>query len=195
MKTIAEVEKWYDEQLKREESRETWLSRAKSTHWYTFGYCRRSQLLEDVVTYLITDAEGNVIRSVTVDRNDTNKISANELIEWIFSQGKEKEWFITLTRTQVEEQTIFDPDILSESVEEHVLGLQTRREAYITEIRRKKAHYDRWREACAWAKENGVKYVSERYNKFDTIRRNVIKAGLVEKWNELYPEFAIKGGY
>lgn len=195
MKTIAEVEEWYDRYVKTEGDREVWLHRAKTDSYNGPGYCRRARSLSDEATYLVTDAEGNVMRSVTVDYRDPNRTSMNELVEWVFSQGKEKEWFITRTRTQVEEWTVFDPDVLATEVEERITDATSRREQYITEIRRKHEHYERWRQACAWAKENGVQYVSERYNKYDTIKRNVIKAGLVEKWNELYPEFAIKGDY
>lgn len=195
MKTIAEVEEWFAKYVQREEDRDLQLSHAKRGYWGGYEYSNPSVSLEDVSTYLVTDAQGNVMRSLTIDNRNLDGMSEDELFEWIFSQGKEKEWFITCTRTQVEERTIFNPDVLAETIENHVTEAESRRDQYITEIRRKKAHYDRWREACAWAKENGVKYVSERYNKFDTIRRNVIKAGLVEKWNELYPEFAIKGGY
>lgn len=195
MKTIAEVEEWYDRYVKSEQDRDLWLKRAIATQWGGYGYSYRNNTLEDVSTILVTDAEGNVMRSVTIDNTDYNSMHPNRLIEWVFEMGKEKEWFITQTRTQVNELCIFSPDVLAEEVEKKITHAKELREQYITEIRRKHEHYERWRQACAWAKENGVQYVSERYNKYDTIKRNVIKAGLVEKWNELYPEFAIKGDY
>lgn len=196
MKTIAEAEEWYSRYIAVEQDKDILLQRAKRGYWGTYEYSRPAERIEDVFQYLVTDAEGNIMRSVTYDALDFDGLSPEkELFEWIFSQGKEKEWFISRTRTQVESRTIYDPDVMVSEVGKKLAHAEVLREQYISEIRRKHNHYERWREACKWAKENGVQYVSSRYNKYDTIKRNVIKAGLVDKWNELYPEFAIKGDY
>ena len=191
METIGEIEEWYSQRIKCVNSIDRIRKAAKPGYWGTFGYSRPTDTRSDLFRYFVTDAEGNLIKMAVYDKTTGKGTHISDLIDWIFNQGKEREWFISYIHNVTEEKTVFDPDLITAEIERETAEYTQRRDHYISEIRRKRAHYDRWSEACKWAKDNGVKYISSRYNRFSTVRRNVIEAGKTEEWNALFPEFKI----
>lgn len=191
METIGEVEEWYSKRIENVNSIARIREAAKPGYWGSFGYSRPTDTRSDFYRYFVTDAEGNLIKMVVYDKTTGEGTHISELIDWVFNQGKEREWFISYIHNVTEEKTVFDPDLITAEIEKETAEYAERRDHYISEIRRKRVHYDRWKEACKWAKENGVKYISARYNRFSTVRRNVIEAGKVDEWNALFPEFWI----
>lgn len=189
-KTRKEIEEWYDS--KREYIP---LDRYR---WSKEGDCsRRCDNYVQITTYTVKDAEGNVIRTYTNDEscitgaNVDNLTSFEEIISWIFNEGKENEYFVEKHRYEESDRTIFDPDLLNEKTEEYRKNIDKWESDAIKELERQIAKNERWKEACKWAKDHGVKYVSDRHNRFSTIRRNVIEAGLIEEWNAAWPEWSI----
>ena len=190
-RTIGDIEEWYAQRIEHLHNLDRIRKAAKPGYWGTFGYSRPTNTHTDLYRYFVTDAEGNVIKMAVYDKVTGKGTTISDLIDWIFDQGKEREWFISYIRNVTEERTVFDPDLITAEIERETAECQKRKDHLISEIRRKRAHYDRWNEACKWAKDNGVKYISSRYNRFSTVRRNVIEAGKIEEWNALFPEFRI----
>lgn len=187
-KTRKEIEEWYANSRN--------YIPFDRYRWAKEGECsRRCDNYVQIITYTVKDAEGNVIRTYTNDESHGAKMdnltSFEEIISWIFNEGKENEWFVEKHRYEESDRTVFDPDLLNEKTEERRKNIDRWESESIKELEIKQAKNQRWRDACKWAKEHGVKYVSDRCNRFTTIRRNVIEAGLVEEWNAAWPEWSI----
>lgn len=191
-KTRKEIKEWFDK-------RRSYVP-VDRLRWAKEGRTKGSgETIHYTITYVVEDAEGNVIRSHTNDCRDMSlaaleknpHVSDVELIDWIFKQGKQDEWFLKKIHHQEYYVYLYDPDQSVKYAEDYTNQLNENEQHQIKELERQIAKNERWKEACKWAKEHGVKYVSDRFNRFSTIRRNVIEAGLIEEWNAAWPEWSI----
>lgn len=189
-KTRKEIKEWFDE-------RRYWTPNERRRNARLGQSGRPTHESTRIVTYTVMDAKGNVIRRYVNDEsyitgaNVGKLVSMEDVINRIFEEGKEDEYYVEKHYHEEYSRVVYDPDVSHEQIEEYVKRLNENESDAIKELERRIAKNERWKEACKWAKEHGVKYVSDRFNRFSTIRRNVIEAGLIEEWNAAWPEWSI----
>lgn len=189
-KTRKEIKEWYDGCRSRIP-----LERRRKAKEGDSGHTRHDYT--QITTYTVMDAKGNVIRRYENDESHItgasvkNLVSFEDIIKEIFEEGKENEYYVEKHVYNEWSRVCYDPDVSLQQMEEYRKRIEENESDAIKELERRIAKNERWKEACKWAKEHGVKYVSDRFNRFSTIRRNVIEAGLVEEWNAAWPEWSI----
>lgn len=189
-KTRKEIDAFFEERIR-------WIpnERWRMAKERRSGHPINEEIL--TVTYVVVNSEGKEIRRY--ENNEAhitgatvkNLVSFEEVLREIFEEGKQDEYYIEKHYHEEYIKIDYDPKRSIEQAEEYRTTLEENRKKAIAELERRIAHNERWKEACKWAKEHGVKYVSDHFNRFSTIRRNVIEAGLVEEWNATWPEWSI----
>lgn len=197
-RSIKQIKEYYDKLRIGARDKASILHHAKEDRWGHGAYSRPTETTFHIVRYTVTDATGNVIRveefayplELTGATIKEIPITSDQLIDWIFDNNKEKEWFLEKYEHIETTRTYYDPDLMQDKVDKWLSQINDQEKDSIREAEERDKHRQRWQEACKWAKDHGVKYIG-RVNRFTTVRRNVIEAGLVEEWNELYPEWKI----
>ena len=139
----------------------------------------------------VLNSEGDVVDEyeVTTGRTDTWK-KLKEVTNKIYEEENQEDFTVFYIESETHESEYYDPELMKRwrqnGIESHINNLE--KEAKEEEDRQKR--YARWKEACEWAVSMGCK-LSTKYNTRDKTIAQIVKNGLEDDWNELFPEFAM----
>lgn len=154
-------------------------------------YCCPREYIRYDITYQVLGNQGEIIREEKSEKYDGNVVAG--LIKFIYESGKEEVWQLYIYEIKEEAQVLYDPDEMMDARDRMYAGIEAGRQQTISDFNKQQERNRRWKEACQWAKDNGVPYISSRFNRRETVSENVKKAGKRKEWNTLFPEFYIKG--
>ena len=155
-----------------------------------------SKCEKDILTIYILDAEGNVIvedsgHILNDHSGKTNEKTVREWVDWIFENGKENEYSIYTVREQEDHRTYYDPDEYAQYRAREVKDYEDRLKAEESAKKRQEERNARWREGCEWVRSQGKTRMMEKYVRRKTLVKYVVKFGIIDQWNEKYPEFKL----
>lgn len=162
------------------------------------GYCSlTSECEKDIRTIYIIDREGNVIAEDTgilIQNNrfqTGNEKTPGDWVKWIFENGKENEYTVYTVREEVNNSTYYDPETYAKLRERMINHHNEQVKAEEIKKKRKEERNARWREGCEWVRSQGKTRIPEKYVKRRTLVKYVVKLGIIDQWNEKYPEFKL----
>lgn len=161
------------------------------------GFCGHlSNCKKDILTIYILDKDGNVVKEDTghIQKDHsgkTNEKTVREWIDWIFENGKENEYSIHTVREKEDHRTYYDPDKYARYREKEIKHYE--QSLYFLELAKKRLEERnaRWREGCEWVRSQGKTRIPEKYVSRQTLVKYVVKLGLIDQWDEKYPEFKL----
>lgn len=108
-----------------------------------------------------------------------------EWIRLIYEMGLEESAKITMTYCIHYANMMFDGDELKRAREckEDQIRHQMEKDSII------QAKFDEWQLGLDWAREHGAKIRKGKTSKY-TVRVRIYEAGLMDQWNELFPNYA-----
>lgn len=159
---------------------------AHKGYWGKYGFSEQERTFEYHEMLELIDEDGFTIESKDFCKPNESSELIRKWIDTIFDEGKEEEWAIAVTVTETRYNTLYSPQRYLERSKTDCEKWEAQQNAE----KDKQNRYEKWSEACQWARDHGIP-VKTGNNRRATVQENVLKKGMARTWNSENPEFPI----